>query len=88
MCLLFLSVLFPHYYAWWAYFNYYNDDYYAQFWHQFFFTATELISTFMVLHLVDKRNCVTPRKIVVIIRYGTRKGCCHMREHSTGEPHV
>lgn len=34
MCLLFLSVLFPHYYAWWAYFNYYNDDFYSQFWHQ------------------------------------------------------
>ena len=30
MVLLFLSVLYPHYYAWWAYFNYVNDEYYKQ----------------------------------------------------------
>ncbi len=68
MCVLFLSVLFPHYYAWWAYFNYVNDDYFAQLVHQFFFTATELISTVVVIDLVDKeKSNVTPRKILIII---------------------
>ena len=72
MCILFLSVLFPHYYAWWAYFNYLNDDYYSQLLHQFFFTATELISTIVVLHLVDRQQAnVTPRKILVILSVAT-----------------
>ncbi len=69
MCILFLSVIFPHYYAWWAYFNYYNDDYYNQFWHQFFFTVTELVSTVTVVQLTDKSAPVTVRKIIIIIRY-------------------
>lgn len=39
MALLFISSIFSHYYAWWAYLNYYNDDYYSQWNHQFFFTV-------------------------------------------------
>lgn len=39
MALLFLSSIFSHYYAWWAYLNYYNDDYYSQWNHQLFFTV-------------------------------------------------
>jgi hypothetical protein len=34
MAALFFGSIYPHYYAWWAYFNYYNDDYYNQWWHQ------------------------------------------------------
>ena len=67
MAVLYASVIYPHYYAWWAYVNYYNDDYYSQFWHQLFFTVTELMSTLVVLHLVTTDNHVTPRKILVII---------------------
>ncbi|TRY68245.1 hypothetical protein TCAL_05104 [Tigriopus californicus] len=67
MVILFLSVVFPHYYAWWAYFNYYNDDYFDQFWHQLFFTVTEMASTLTVLSLIDKSSVVTPRKTLVII---------------------
>lgn len=40
MALLFVSSIFSHYYAWWAYLNYYNDDYYSQWNHQFFFTVS------------------------------------------------
>jgi hypothetical protein len=70
MCILFLSVVYPHYYAWWAYFNYYNDDYFAQCYHQLFFTATEMVSTVTVLSLVDReKSLVTPRKILLIMRY-------------------
>ena len=67
MIALFTSVIYPHYYAWWAYVNYYNDDYYAQCWHQLFFSATELLSTGVVLHLISTNSYVTPRKILIIM---------------------
>ena len=67
MIALFASVIYPHYYAWWAYVNYYNDDYYAQCWHQLFFSATELLSTGVVLHLISTHSFVTPRKILIIM---------------------
>ena len=68
MAILFFSSIYPHYYAWWSYFNYYNDDFYSQCWHQLFFTVTEMVSTVLVLHLVDKNNFAAPRKIVIIMR--------------------
>lgn len=40
MILLFCLSLFSHYYAWWAYVNYYNDDFYSQWNHQLFFTVS------------------------------------------------
>lgn len=40
MAVLFFSSIFSHYYAWWASINYYNDDYYSQWNHQFFFTVS------------------------------------------------
>lgn len=38
--ILFASSIFSHYYAWWAYLNYYNDEFYSQFNHQSFFTVS------------------------------------------------
>lgn len=40
MILLFCLSIFSHYYAWWAYVNYYNDDFYSQWNHQTFFTVS------------------------------------------------
>lgn len=40
MILLFCLSIFSHYYAWWAYVNYYNDDFYSQWNHQLFFTVS------------------------------------------------
>ena len=69
MVVLFLASIYPHYYGWWANFNYYNDDYFHQWWHQMFFSMTELASTLMVLHLVDKKNIFSlPRKLLFIQR--------------------
>ncbi len=69
MVILFLSNLFPHYYGWWAYFNYYNDDYFGQWWHQLFFTITEMASSLVVLHLVNKSNVSSlTRKLLFVIR--------------------
>ncbi|KAL1379468.1 hypothetical protein pipiens_008543 [Culex pipiens pipiens] len=67
MIVLFLLSIFSHYYAWWAYLNYYNDEYYNQWNHQLFFTITELISTSFVLHLASVDNVVTSRKTLAIV---------------------
>lgn len=42
MILLFGLSIFSHYYGWWAYINYYNDEYYSQWNHQLFFTVNFL----------------------------------------------
>lgn len=39
MVILFVSSLFSNYYSWWAYLNYYNDDFYTQWNHQLFFAV-------------------------------------------------
>lgn len=67
MFLLFLSAVFSHYYSWWVYINYWNDDFYSQWYHQLIFSATEFISTLMVIHLADEKNTVTRRKAFVIV---------------------
>jgi len=51
----------------WAYINYYNDDFFDQFYHQLFFTVTEVVSTVTVLYLVNKDHQVTPRKVLIIM---------------------
>lgn len=67
MFLLFLSAVFSHYYSWWVYINYWNDDFYSQWYHQFIFSVTELVSTLMVIHLADEKNSVTRKKALVIV---------------------
>jgi len=67
MALVFLSSIYPHYYSCWVYFNYYNDDFYDQFWHQTMFSITEGCSTLVVLWLCDIGVQATPHLLVVII---------------------
>lgn len=67
MVILLLSIIYPHYYTWWSYFNYWNDDYYNQWNHQLFFSFTELVSTGLVIYLLDLNNPVTPRKLLIIM---------------------
>ncbi|XP_018023609.1 uncharacterized protein LOC108679496 [Hyalella azteca] len=67
MLVLLLLSVYPHYYAWWSCFNYWNDDFYDQWNHQMFFSITEMISTLMVIHLVDRRVAVTSSKCLVIL---------------------
>ncbi|XP_066589937.1 uncharacterized protein [Prorops nasuta] len=62
MMILFATAVFSHYYSWWVYINYWNDDFYSQWYHQFFFSSTELISTLLVIHLADNKNTITHRK--------------------------
>lgn len=67
MLVLFLSSVFAHYYSWWAYVNYWNDDFYSQWNHQLFFTISELFSTMLVLHLAHADNPVTVHKALGIL---------------------
>lgn len=67
MGLLFLSSLFSHYYTWWVYINYWNDEFYGQWNHQMFFTLTEILSTGMVLYLSNTKTQVSDRSVIIIV---------------------
>jgi len=67
MLILFISAVYPHYYAFWAVWNYINDDFYDQMVHQMLFTCTELISTILVLYLSDSRIQLDHWKLLIII---------------------
>ena len=64
---LFLASVYPHYYAWWTVWNYLNDDFYEQMWHQALFTGTELLSTAVTLQLADADTAATPARLLVIV---------------------
>ncbi|KAF2367188.1 hypothetical protein FHG87_002043 [Trinorchestia longiramus] len=67
MLVLLLLSIYPHYYAWWSCFNYWNDDFYEQWNHQMFFSLTEMLSTVTVVHLLDRRVSVTSSKCLIIL---------------------
>ena len=67
MFVLFASVVYSHYYSFWAYINYYNDDFYSQFYHQLFFSITELCSTAVVLELANVNVELTSNKLLLIL---------------------
>ena len=71
MFVLFLSVMYSHYFTWWNFFNYLNDDYDEQWNHQVFFSLTELISTAVVLHLCERNNVCKPRLLFLILNIAT-----------------
>ena len=66
MAILFLSAIYPHYYAFWAMWNYINDDFYGQVVHQLLFTVTEIMSTITVLHLASIEEQIVPWKLLII----------------------
>jgi hypothetical protein len=66
MALLLLSSLHSHYYNWWMHWGYWNDDFYPQWAHQFFFTFTELASTVFVIRNLDKGKGVEPHSLIFV----------------------
>ncbi|KAI8501773.1 hypothetical protein Bbelb_201850 [Branchiostoma belcheri] len=66
MLALLFAVIHPHYYSWWMFFGYYNDDFYVQWYHQLLFTITELLSTALVLSMLDRGVKPSPRKLYTI----------------------
>jgi len=67
MLALFVSSLYPHYYGWWGLFSYLNEDYYSQWYHQWFFSVTETLSSAMVVHLSNVGNQIQPWKLLVVL---------------------
>ncbi|ODM95496.1 hypothetical protein Ocin01_11194 [Orchesella cincta] len=65
MAALFLSSLHSHYYGWWMYWNFLNDDFYHLWYHQVFFTITELISSVLVLRFLDVKREVEPHSMLI-----------------------
>lgn len=67
MLALVVASMYPHYYGWWGFINYLNEDFYPQWWHQVFFSVTELFSTLIVVHLCNKENKTETWKLLVIL---------------------
>lgn len=67
MLVLLLSIIYPHYYSWWSYFNYWNDEFYSQWYHQLYFTATEIFSTACVILLANKLRPLSIFPLLVIL---------------------
>ena len=67
MFALFASVVYSHYYTWWAFFNSLNDDFYKQWYHQLYFSLTEMISTVCVVYLFNKDNPLYPKLLLLIL---------------------
>lgn len=70
MLLLFILDIYPNYFSYWVYFNYTNDGFYKQAYHQLFFTTTELFSTWNVFRLCAKDSKVEPVAAMSIIVIG------------------
>lgn len=62
-----LASVYPHYYSWWSYFNYWNDDFYFQWNHQLFFSITELVSTIIVILMCDSSRPLHPLELLAVI---------------------
>ncbi|CAH1250429.1 Hypp8854 [Branchiostoma lanceolatum] len=64
MFVLLLAVIHSHYYSWWVFIGYYNDDFYSQWWHQLVFTCSELLSTVLVLKQLDQAVALSLRLLL------------------------
>ena len=71
MIALVAASIYPHYYGWWNFFNYLNEEFYIQWYHQLFFSVTELLSTAVCLHLSNSENNLKPWKLLIILGINT-----------------
>lgn len=67
MVMLLVSIIYPHYYSWWSYFNYWNDEFYSQWFHQLYFTITEMTSTVCVIILTNKKTQLSVPPLLAIL---------------------
>lgn len=63
MAFLFTLSIFSHYYAWWSYLNYLNDDFYSQWNHQTFFTVSWCAKRLSVYIFFRVTRLITPTQI-------------------------
>ncbi|KAI8772530.1 uncharacterized protein LOC106063482 isoform X1 [Biomphalaria glabrata] len=64
---LYLINLYPHYYSWWSFFSYYNEEFYTFFTHHMFFCVTEIFTTAVVLNLCNYKNELKSWKMMLIL---------------------
>ncbi|KAK3769927.1 hypothetical protein RRG08_048138 [Elysia crispata] len=64
---LYIINIYPHYYSWWSFFSYYNEEFYTFFGHHMFFCITEIIVTAIVLNLCNKKNELKAWKMLMIL---------------------
>ncbi|XP_046684184.1 uncharacterized protein LOC124369984 isoform X3 [Homalodisca vitripennis] len=51
----------------WMFFNYWNDEYYFQWYHQVFFSVTEVVSSAQVLLLADRQVGLTVARTLPVV---------------------
>ena len=66
MGFLFFSSLHSNYYAFWMTWGYWNDEFYDQWYHQLFFSVTELITTITVFRFLDGRKPMQPLAMLIV----------------------
>ncbi|XP_074646551.1 uncharacterized protein LOC141902627 [Tubulanus polymorphus] len=71
MLIIVLASIYPHYYSWWSYFSYLNEEYYWHWYHDMFFSLTEVVTSVMALHLLDRKVEKTTLKLLVIFNINT-----------------
>ena len=67
MLLPLLASIYPHYYGWWSYFNYWNDDFYFQWNHQLFFSMTEILSSVLIVLMCDQSRALRWPELLAVI---------------------
>ncbi|KAK7484283.1 hypothetical protein BaRGS_00024532, partial [Batillaria attramentaria] len=67
MLFLYVINMYPHYYSWWSFFSYYNEEVYTYFIHHFMFTVTEILTTCVVLNLVNAENEFQSWKVALVV---------------------
>uniref|UniRef100_T1J3S7 Uncharacterized protein n=1 Tax=Strigamia maritima TaxID=126957 RepID=T1J3S7_STRMM len=80
MLVLFVASIYPHYYSWWSFFNFWNDEYQHQWSHQLLFSITECVSTYFVVHLLDLKESTTPWKLMVVLSVATAHCLTSLRD--------
>ena len=67
MLALLASSIYPHYYGWWNFFQYLNEEFYEQWYHQMFFSITEAASSLIIIHLANSKNVMKPWKLLLVM---------------------
>jgi len=67
MLILLIMDMHPHYYSWWSYLNYFNDDFYKQIVHQTFFTVTELTSSAIIVYMCSKTTTISSKLLIGVL---------------------
>ncbi|XP_050403665.1 uncharacterized protein LOC126819581 [Patella vulgata] len=67
MFVLYLANIYPHYYSWWSFFSYYNEEIFQFYSNHFYFMMTEIIVTVVVLNLCNAESEIASWKILLII---------------------